>query len=165
MRSDPEEWLSRAKSCLTLAKTPVADGAYLEDQCYQAQQAAGKGLKAILWMKNEEPQRTHDIAVLLKLSSEICQYPPGLAESASLTDYAVRTRYPDDFQPVDEGQYARAVELATCVVDWVERVVLTYRKSWVCKRGCTINRVNDLRYPKEGERRWMRYGTSCWTSC
>ena len=32
-------------------------------------------------------------------------------------------------------------------------------------RGCTINRVNDLRYPKEGERRWMRYGTSCWTSC
>ena len=39
---DPREWLNRAKSNLAIAKNRVTD-AYLEDLCFEAQQAADKG--------------------------------------------------------------------------------------------------------------------------
>ena len=44
---DPREWLNRAKSNLALAKNPIP-GAYLEDLCFEAQQAAEKAIKATL---------------------------------------------------------------------------------------------------------------------
>ena len=53
----------------------------------------------------------------------------------------------------------------SCVLANEAGIPIQCSDSGVGERGCTINRVNDLRYPKEGERRWMRYGTSCWTSC
>ena len=36
---DPREWLNRARSNLAMAKNRV-EGAYLEDPCFEAQQAA-----------------------------------------------------------------------------------------------------------------------------
>ena len=42
---NPSEWLSRAKSNMIMAKNRVA-GVYLEDLCFDAQQAAEK---AISW--------------------------------------------------------------------------------------------------------------------
>ena len=39
---DPREWLNRARSNLALAKNRIPD-AYLEDLCFEAQQAAEKG--------------------------------------------------------------------------------------------------------------------------
>ena len=44
---DPREWLNRARSNLALAKNRIPD-AYLEDLCFEAQQAAEKAIKAIL---------------------------------------------------------------------------------------------------------------------
>jgi hypothetical protein len=43
--------------------------------------------------------------------------------NAALTDYAVRTRYPDDYQPVDRKQFERAIALASRIVSWAESVV------------------------------------------
>ena len=48
---DPREWLNRARSNLALAKNRVPD-AYLEDLCFEAQQAAEKAIKARLMMLN-----------------------------------------------------------------------------------------------------------------
>ena len=42
--NDPREWLSRAQSNLYRAKSPLPD-AYLEDFCFDAQQAAEKAIK------------------------------------------------------------------------------------------------------------------------
>ena len=41
---DPREWLNRARSNLALAKSLVPE-AYLEDLCFEAQQAAEKAIK------------------------------------------------------------------------------------------------------------------------
>jgi len=41
----PHEWLNRARSDLMIAAA-VVPGAYLEDLCYHAQQAAEKAMKA-----------------------------------------------------------------------------------------------------------------------
>jgi HEPN domain-containing protein len=40
---DPREWLNRAMSNLTLAKIKIP-GTYLEDLCFEAQQAAEKAI-------------------------------------------------------------------------------------------------------------------------
>lgn len=45
--STPEEWLNRAKSNLIQAKAEQP-GVYLEDLCFNAQQAAEKAIKALL---------------------------------------------------------------------------------------------------------------------
>ena len=44
---DPREWMNRARSNLALAKNRVP-GAYLEDLCFEAQQAAEKAIKAVM---------------------------------------------------------------------------------------------------------------------
>ena len=41
---DPREWMNRARSNLVLAKSRIL-GAYLEDLCFAAQQAAEKAIK------------------------------------------------------------------------------------------------------------------------
>ena len=44
---DPREWLNRAKSNLAPATATAAPGVYLEDLCFDAQQAAEKAIKAV----------------------------------------------------------------------------------------------------------------------
>ena len=44
---DPREWLNRARSNLTKAKAKSPE-VYLEDLCFDAQQAAEKAIKAVL---------------------------------------------------------------------------------------------------------------------
>jgi hypothetical protein len=44
---DPREWLNRARSNLARAQTKIT-GVYLEDLCFDAQQAAEKAIKALL---------------------------------------------------------------------------------------------------------------------
>jgi len=41
------DWLARAKSDLAIARSPLPDGAFLEDLCFHSQQAAEKALKAV----------------------------------------------------------------------------------------------------------------------
>ena len=44
---DPREWMNRAQSDLIQAKNEVP-GVYLEDLCFNAQQAAEKAIKALM---------------------------------------------------------------------------------------------------------------------
>jgi HEPN domain-containing protein len=44
---DPREWLNRAQSNLAIAGTRADTSVYLEDLCFNAQQAAEKALKAV----------------------------------------------------------------------------------------------------------------------
>ena len=50
---DPREWMNRARSDLALAKNRIP-GAYLEDLCFEAQQAAEKAVKAVLISRDIE---------------------------------------------------------------------------------------------------------------
>jgi HEPN domain-containing protein len=50
---DPWEWLNWARSNLTRAKSKLT-GVYLEDLCFDAQQAAEKVIKAMMIRRNVE---------------------------------------------------------------------------------------------------------------
>ena len=60
---DPREWLNRARSNMAKAKNRVPD-AYLEDLCFDAQQAAEKAIKAVMIVRGIDFPYTHDLATV-----------------------------------------------------------------------------------------------------
>ena len=117
---DPREWLNRAKSNLAIARNRIP-GAYLEDLCFEAQQAAEKSIKARLIARDINFPYVHDLALLLSLLEEDGEcLPDAVRQSATLTPYAVFTRYPTPVRPLTLEEYDVAVEIAEAVVRWAE---------------------------------------------
>ncbi|HXG17921.1 MAG TPA: HEPN domain-containing protein [Methylomirabilota bacterium] len=119
---DPREWLNRARSNLARAKARIPD-AYLEDLCFDAQQAAEKAIKAVLLKKKLTFPYVHDLARLLTLvEGSGAEIPEEVRQAESLTRYAVVTRYPGLTEPVTEAHYQEAVANADVVVRWAETI-------------------------------------------
>src|SRR5437660_1605324 len=62
---DPREWLNRARSNLIRAQH-VRPDVYLEDLCFDAQQAAEKAIKSVFIHRGQSFPYIHDLANLLK---------------------------------------------------------------------------------------------------
>ncbi len=117
---DPREWMNRARSSLAMAKNRVPQ-AYLEDLCFEAQQAAEKSIKAVMIARNIEFPYVHDLDHLLSLLEDEGEVIPAPVRQASkLTKYATVTRYPGDMGPVTTQEYAEAIAIAEAVVRWAE---------------------------------------------
>ena len=94
---------------------------YLEDLCFEAQQAAEKAIKAVMIIREIEFPYVHDLAYLLTILEENGERIPDTVRCASgLTTYAVDARYPGFASPVDEQQYRAAIETSEAVVRWAE---------------------------------------------
>ena len=118
-------WLRRAKSNFACAKTgKTSQDVLYEDLCFNAQQAVEKALKSLCIMHGIVFPRTHDISYLIELLESGNVYiPEKIYKSKILTDYAVETRYPGDYEPVDKEEYEEAVEIAETAVGWIEERV------------------------------------------
>lgn len=120
---DPREWLNRARSNLSRAKSRIPE-VYLEDLCFDAQQAAEKAIKALLLKKGVDFPYVHDIAYLLTLVEQRgVQIPDPVRRAEDLTRYAVVTRYPGLAEPVTESHHRDAVTSAETVVRWAEEEI------------------------------------------
>lgn len=124
---DPHEWLRRAASNLQRSRTDAGlPGVYLEDLCFDAQQAAEKAVKAVLIDEQIVFPYIHDLVTLLTLlEAEGAELPSEVREAGRLTRFAVETRYPGMGEPVTREEHARAVEIAETVVAWAQRRVGT----------------------------------------
>ena len=117
---DPREWLNRARSNLALAKSRIS-GAYLEDLCFEAQQAAEKAVKAVLIRRDIAYPYVHDLARLLSMLEDAGESIPNIVLRAEeLTLYALITRYPGPARPITTLEYTAAIETAEAVVRWAE---------------------------------------------
>lgn len=115
---DPREWLNRARSNLALARSQ-APGAYLEDLCFEAQQAAERAIKSILISRRIDFPYVHDLTRLLSLLEEADEEIPDIVlKAGELTPYALITRYPGPARPVTREEYEAALEIAEAVVQW-----------------------------------------------
>jgi HEPN domain-containing protein len=112
----PADWLRYARSDLELARVVRPDEVLFEGLCFHAQQAAEKALKAVLIAKGVPPPKTHNIRTLLDLLPQEVIAPQEIEDAVSLTDYAVTSRYPGDFESVDEEEYEETVRLAETVL-------------------------------------------------
>ena len=115
-----ELWLQRAESNLIIASTAKREKVFLEDLCFEAQQAAEKALKALLIFQSGDYPKKHSFTLLLAMLEEWVTLPDEIREVIEISDYSVQTRYPGDYYPISEEEYVRAVELAARVVGWVK---------------------------------------------
>jgi len=122
--SKTNDWLKRAKSNLARARVgKVVEDVLYEDLCFDAQQAVEKALKSLCVMHGIRFGKVHDIAYLMELLEKAnIKIPKRLQKAKILTNYAVETRYPGDYVPVDEEMYNAALTIAGNVVAWVEKM-------------------------------------------
>jgi HEPN domain-containing protein len=118
-------WLKRAKSNLLIAKAgKVFEDILYEDLCFDCEQAVEKALKALLVSIDVSFPRTHSIGHLIELIEEhSITVPDEIKDSSSLTAYAVSTRYPGNFEPIDEQEYQETLETAEKVFTWVRKII------------------------------------------
>ena len=120
---DPREWLNRARANLARALVPLSGG-YLEDLCFDAQQAGEKAIKAVFISRDEHFPFIHDLEKLLGiLDRNGLNIPKYAWQADKLSRYAAVTRYPGAVPPVTLREYRRAVGIATAVLGWAERQV------------------------------------------
>ncbi len=118
-------WIQRAESNLARARLGrQSEDILYEDICFDAQQAAEKALKGLLVHSGLDVPRTHSVGYLLSIIKESSgmPVPPQVEQAALLSDYAVTTRYPGDWEPVGEDEYKQALAHAEEVWNWVVSV-------------------------------------------
>ncbi len=118
-------WLQRARSDLQLGRAALnAQGVMPEDAAFHAQQCAEKALKALLLHRGISFPKTHAIEVLLDLlKAQGVSVPKGVDEAFELSEYAVQTRYPGEWEPVSKAEARKSIERAALVLTWVESQV------------------------------------------
>ncbi len=113
--NDPLSWVERAEEDYLMAHSALhRRKPFTYSACFHAQQCAEKYLKAILVSKGVAFAKVHD---LLLLSGQ-CEKAGALVtieakQLSTLSDYAVRVRYPGDDPTPDEAR--EAVEIAKAV--------------------------------------------------
>jgi HEPN domain-containing protein len=117
----PQAWIRRAESDLALGTVALAtEGVLREDACFHAQQSAEKALKALLLHREVSFPRTHVIETLLDLlQASGSDVPDDVNEAYFLTQYAVQTRYPGEWEPVTDEEAHEALYTASRVLSWV----------------------------------------------
>jgi HEPN domain-containing protein len=119
--TDPREWLNWAKANLARAGQ-VAPGGYLEDLCFDAQQAAEKAIKAVFIHRGLQFPYIHNLERLLQLLNQSgLKVPKYVLKADDLTPFAFEARYPGQSPAVTQSQYRRALRIAEGVVRWAER--------------------------------------------
>jgi len=119
------DWLKRARSNLERARVgKIKDEILYEDLCFDCQQSAEKAIKALLISINKEFPPTHSIARLLEVFSETsAEIPDDIQKAIDLTDYAVKTRYPGESEPVTKEEYEEALTIAETIYNWVSSII------------------------------------------
>ncbi len=120
---DPREWLNRARSNLVLSRITNSD-VYLEDNCFGAQQAAEKAIKAVFIHRGENFPYIHNLEDLLKrLERNGLKVPKYVRKAHELTRFASEARYPGASGPVSKREHRHFVRIAEAVVQWAERQI------------------------------------------
>jgi HEPN domain-containing protein len=89
---DPREWLNRARSNLAHAES-ISPEVFLEDLCFDTQQAAEKAIKAVFVRRGETFPFIHDLNKLLQLLEQNgLRVPNYVKDAKELTRFAVLTR-------------------------------------------------------------------------
>ena len=121
----PQEWLAHALSDLALARLGINSGEVLPEQvCFHAQQAVEKALKSVLLCNKVSFPLIHDIETLIEIGQQAgMQFPAWADEAATLTPYAVETRYPGYYEDFHDAEVHQALEIAQQAIEWAKSII------------------------------------------
>ena len=122
-----EDWLRLAQGDMNLARAGRSCDVPLEMLCFLVQQAVEKAIKAMLMSRCTSFPRTHNIGALLRLLPPDVALPFADSAAARLSDYAVSTRYPGEYEPIEMKEYDEALDLAAQVLQWAVHLVSVKR--------------------------------------
>lgn len=95
----------------------------LEIICFHCQQCAEKYLKSIIIQQGREIKKTHDLGSLIGILSDTLTIPNEIHTScAKLTQYGVKTRYPQEFE-ISESHVVKALSDMEKVVAWCKSIL------------------------------------------
>lgn len=119
------KWMRRAKSNLFRAKNEGASKEILlEDMVFDCQQCVEKSLKAICIIIDVEFPFTHNIALLFEvLQKNNIELPTYAKDGMKLTAYAVQTRYPGNYAPVEKEEYDEAFKTTEKIYNWAKSYI------------------------------------------
>lgn len=114
-----QRWLEKAANDLKTAETMLTvSPAVTDTSCFHAQQCMEKALKACLTLAGRHIEKTHSLPRLVELCSADFESVAQMADVAiDLTDYAVESRYPDDWREIPLSEAQAAVQKAGEVFD------------------------------------------------
>ncbi len=117
---DVNLWMGRSLSNLERARSKRENSKILlEDLCFDIQQSAEKALKAVCIKEEIIFKRTHDISYLIDLlENEGIEVPDPVKNGRYLTQYAVETRYPGVYEPIEEDEFMEALKDAEAIFGW-----------------------------------------------
>jgi HEPN domain-containing protein len=118
-------WVVKAEHDLLNARyvLTMPDNCPTDTVCFHAQQCAEKYLKALLTAGAIGYPRTHDLVVLLNLALPASGLKLSVESLQPLNRYAVETRYPGDWEPIDRAEAQEAVKMAERVRAAVRRAL------------------------------------------
>jgi HEPN domain-containing protein len=123
-KGSPADWLRHARSDLLLSRFSPKDEHILpETLCFHTQQAVEKAIKAVLVFEQVSFPKTHNIGVLLDMLPPKTSRDAALEEAASLTDFAVTSRYPGEAEDVTKEELSTAIDIAGRVLAWASKIV------------------------------------------
>ncbi len=108
------QWVQKAENDLKNAAHTLKLGADCptDTVCFHAQQCVEKYIKALLVLHSIEFSRIHHISALVALLPVRVQPDLTPEEQERLTDYAVSTRYPGDYERIPLAEARQAVQIA-----------------------------------------------------
>lgn len=132
--AEVRRWLAKAEHDLRNAEhvLTMEEDCPFDTICFHAQQCAEKYLKAWLVLKSIDPQKTHDVVILLRQAAAagLAGIEPG--DVHQLNRYTVEARYPGDWDPIERAEAVDAIGRARMVRERVRgsmpREVLKERK-------------------------------------
>jgi len=114
-------WLTKAENDLETARRSLGtEPAITDTACFHAQQCAEKSLKAFIAFHGEHTPKSHDLSELLAICVKYAMDFMTLQDHANcLNDYAVTTRYPDDWREIPIEEAEAAVKSASEILNFV----------------------------------------------
>ena len=116
------EWIKRAHSSFALAKYSDNEAVCYEDLCFQAQQAVEKGLKGLLIFYGVEPEKTHNLFILLQELERYADISDEIKKVVLLQNYAVQTRYPGEYVEIEKDEYNQSIRIAEKCLKWINEI-------------------------------------------
>jgi HEPN domain-containing protein len=117
-------WYEKADEDLLAAEVVIAASPLLYDiSAFHSQQAAEKYIKAFLAFNEMMPPKVHNIKELIDIAASFNTSFEAIREAEWLSKYAIRTRYPDDFDIDTQEQALKILNVAKSVRDFVRNKI------------------------------------------
>jgi len=125
------QWVQKAENDLKNAThtLKLGEACPTDTVCFHAQQCVEKYVKALLVLHGIEFSWIHHISALIEILPMRVRPEMTPEEQERLTDYAVTTRYPGDYEPIPLDEARQAVQIARRVRkqirQWLPKASLT----------------------------------------